>query len=65
MTTKEIILILVAGATLLLVLSTFYKLSKLDIGSEKKTTYKVITILIPIIGFFMVRKEYNKSLKNH
>jgi hypothetical protein len=53
--TKEIILIIVVAASLILIAVTLPKINRLDVSKSRKTLLTYITILIPVLGYLLVR----------
>jgi hypothetical protein len=58
---KELILILASVLFLFVAIFTINKISKLNVSKSYKTALIYITIIIPIVGYFLAMRAGRKS----
>ncbi len=58
---KELVLIIFLIASLTLIIKTFNNLSQLNLTSGFTTVLKYLTLLFPVVGFFVVLSLKKKA----
>lgn len=59
--TKEIILIIAVTLSVVLIVATLGQIGKLPVSKSRKNLLIYVTILIPVLGFFLVRSFKEKA----
>jgi uncharacterized protein YebE (UPF0316 family) len=58
---KEIILVLAAIVFLIIAIYTIREISKLNISRSHKTVLYYITVIVPVLGLFLVMRARQKA----
>lgn len=54
---KELLLMIVFLTSLLLYYFSFQKMAKLDVNKQTKLVYTYLTLVVPLLGFFLVSRH--------